>query len=82
MPSEVIYEDLGLASLPRDAERVLKAVVEKSARDVEAQMKHLITARGFLDTGATKKPRCSSATTRPSLARRFKISRKVEILAL
>ena len=52
--TEVIYEDLGLGSLPQDAERLLRAVVQKSARDVEAQMKHLITERRFLDTGATK----------------------------
>ena len=54
MTTEVIYEDLGLANLSRDAEQLLELVVEKSARDVEAKMKHLITARGFLDTGATK----------------------------
>ena len=51
--TEVIYEDLGLGSLPRDAEQLLEAVVEKAARDVEAEMKSLITVR-FFDTGATK----------------------------
>ena len=54
MRTQVIYEDLGLSTLPRDAERLLEAVLDKSARDVEAQMKHNITERGFLDTGATK----------------------------
>ena len=54
MPTDVIYTDMGLANLSRDAEQLLELVVERSARDVEAQMQNLITERGFLDTGATK----------------------------
>lgn len=54
MRTEVIYEDLGLGTLPEDATRFLEVAIEKAARDVEAKMKELITERGFLDTGATK----------------------------
>ena len=54
MTTEVIYQDMGLATLSRDTERFLERVVEKCARDVEVRMKHNISERGFVDTGATK----------------------------
>lgn len=53
MSSQVVYVDLGLDSLGRDAERLLEAVLDKGANDVKARMSQLIIDRGFFDTGAT-----------------------------
>lgn len=51
--NEIIYQDLGLATLSRDAERLLEQVVHKAALDVEREMKRLIVERDFVDTRAT-----------------------------
>ena len=53
MPSEVIFEDLGLGSLIEDARRLCEDVMESSARAVERQMKINIIARDYVDTRAT-----------------------------
>jgi len=65
MTNQVIYQDLGLATLSQDAERLLRDVVQKSAHDVEAQMKVNIVDRGFFDTGATVNSVAVSPTLNP-----------------
>lgn len=53
MPSEVIFEDLGLGSLVEDARRLCEDVMESSARAVENRMKLNIIERDYVDTRAT-----------------------------
>jgi len=53
MPSQVIYEDLGLSTLGQDLEREVVQALEAAAMRVNAEMRMNIVARGFVDTGAT-----------------------------
>lgn len=50
----VVYEDLGLGTLERDAERLLEDVLDVAAEHVEKKMRLNIEDRGYVDTRATK----------------------------